>query len=155
MKLDNYALQQLAPFMTGHKDHGANFTGRELVDLFNKYGGLRDVYDNGLPVIQKGLNTAKKTYAEDRLKKINDSRGHHEGDKLLRAFGDILTKCFSDVGDVIRPGGDEFLIISDDASDHELVSRLTWLPELEREAEKTLGFPVTAAYPGTEQTLHL
>ena len=82
----------------------------------------------------------------DNLKKINDSRGHHEGDRLLRAFGDILTKCFSDVGDVIRPGGDEFLIISDDASDHELVSRLTWLPELEREAEKTLGFPVTAAY---------
>lgn len=31
MKLDNYALQQLAPFMTGHKDHGANFTGRELL----------------------------------------------------------------------------------------------------------------------------
>jgi len=82
----------------------------------------------------------------DDLKKINDSRGHHEGDRLLRAFGDILTKCFSDVGDVIRPGGDEFLIISDDASDQELLSRLTWLPDLEKEAGRTLGFPVTAAY---------
>ena len=36
MKLDNYAIQQLAPYMTGHKDHGANFTGRELVD----FGGV-------------------------------------------------------------------------------------------------------------------
>ena len=31
MKLDDYAIQQLAPYMTGHTDHGANFTGRELM----------------------------------------------------------------------------------------------------------------------------
>ena len=61
MKLDDYAIQQLAPYMTGHKDHGANYSGRELVELFNKHGGFRDVYNNGLPKIQEGLNTAKKT----------------------------------------------------------------------------------------------
>lgn len=37
MKLDDYAFQQLAPYMTGHKDHGANNSGRELVEMFNKY----------------------------------------------------------------------------------------------------------------------
>ena len=58
MKLDDYAIQQLAPYLTGHKDHGANLTGRELVELFNRYGGFRDVYDNGLPVIQKRLNNS-------------------------------------------------------------------------------------------------
>ena len=35
MKLDDYAIQQLASYMTGHKDYGANYSGRELVELFN------------------------------------------------------------------------------------------------------------------------
>ena len=103
MKLDNYAIQQLAPYMTGHKDHGANFTGRELVDMFNKYGDFRDVYDNGLPTIQKGLNTAKKTYAEDRLKKMNDS------DELSTLIEEIIErstwkeKCAEEINDILSP----------------------------------------------------
>ena len=103
MKIDNYAIQQLAPYMTGHKDNGANFTGRELVDLFNKYGDLRDVYDNGLPIIQKGLNTAKKTYAEDRLKKINNS------DELPALIEEIIErsvwkdKCAEEINDILSP----------------------------------------------------
>lgn len=117
MKLDNYAIQQLAPYMTGHKDHGANFTGRELVDLFNKYGNLRDVYDNGLPVIQKGLNTAKKTYAEDRLRKINDN------DELPALIEEIIErstwkdKCAEEINDIISPcnyniskNGDKYVV---------------------------------------------
>lgn len=75
MKLDDYAIQQLAPYMTGHIECGANFTGRDLVELFNNFGGFRDVYINGLPEIQKGLNTSKKTFAQDRLKKMNNSNG--------------------------------------------------------------------------------
>lgn len=86
MKLDDYAIQQLAPYMTGHKDHGANFTGRELVELFNRYGGFRDVYNNGLPQIQEGLNTARKTYAEDRLKRMNGS------DNLSSLIEEIIEK---------------------------------------------------------------
>lgn len=86
MKLDDYAIQQLAPYMTGHKDHGANYSGRELVELFNKHGDFRDVYNNGLPKIQEGLNTAKKTYAEDRLKKLNGN------DNLSFLIEDIIEK---------------------------------------------------------------
>ena len=82
----------------------------------------------------------------DGLKKINDSKGHLAGDKLLTTFADILSQCFSDVGNVIRPGGDEFLVISDDAAKQELLSRLNWLDSLEKNAEKSLGFPVRAAY---------
>ena len=53
MKLDDYAIQQLTPYMTGHTEHGANFTGRELISIFNKYGSFRDVYANGLPPIKE------------------------------------------------------------------------------------------------------
>lgn len=59
MKLDDYAIQQLVPYMTGHNESGANFTGRELVDIFNKYGRFRDTYNNGLPIIKEGQNTSK------------------------------------------------------------------------------------------------
>ncbi len=82
----------------------------------------------------------------DGLKIINDSKGHQAGDRLLITFADILSQCFNDIGDVIRPGGDEFLVISDDAGKQELLSRLNWLAGLEKEAEKNLGFPVRAAY---------
>ena len=82
----------------------------------------------------------------DGLKRINDSKGHLSGDKLLTTFADILSQCFSDIGNVIRPGGDEFLVISDDAAKQELLNRLSWLDSLEKDAEKSLGFPVKAAY---------
>lgn len=117
MKLDNYAIQQLAPYMTGHKDHGASFTGRELVDLFNKHGGLRDVYDNGLPVIQKGLNTAKKTYAEDRLKKINDSDGLPTLIEEIIERSNWKEKCAEEINEVLSPcnyniskNGDKYVV---------------------------------------------
>ena len=89
------------------------------------------------------------------LKAINDSRGHQAGDSLLSAFGDILRQCFGDIGDVIRPGGDEFLVISDDAKKQELSGRLSWLDGLEKNAEKTLGFPVRASYgmAGSDEVL--
>ncbi|MCR4589558.1 MAG: GGDEF domain-containing protein [Lachnospiraceae bacterium] len=91
----------------------------------------------------------------DGLKKINDTKGHQAGDKLLTTFADILSQCFSDVGNVIRPGGDEFLVISDDAGKQELISRLGWLDQLEKNAEKALGFPVRASYglAGREEVL--
>lgn len=82
----------------------------------------------------------------DGLKEVNDSGGHIMGDKLLITYAQILEKCFSDVGDIIRPGGDEFLVISDDAAEQELMGRLGWLEGFEKAAERNLGFAVSAAY---------
>lgn len=97
------------------------------------------------------LDKGKKEYHMisfdvDNLKIINDSKGHQAGDRLLITFADILSRCFSDVGFVIRPGGDEFLVISDDAAKSELMSRLSWLKSLQKNAEKTIGIPVSVAY---------
>lgn len=69
MKLDDYAIQQLAPYMTGHTDHGANFTGRELISIFNKYGNFRDVYANGLPPIKERTKYSKKKHTAERTVK--------------------------------------------------------------------------------------
>ena len=50
------------------------------------------------------------------LKQINDSKGHSAGDALIRDCAKILTSSFQDIGEVIRMGGDEFLVILRDIS---------------------------------------
>ncbi len=52
----------------------------------------------------------------DRLKEVNDTKGHQVGDLFLRSFADALKGVFHDTGVVGRMGGDEFLVIMD--ADH-------------------------------------
>lgn len=47
----------------------------------------------------------------NRLKHINDTLGHHEGDRLLTGFSTILSECFWDANLIGRMGGDEFIVI--------------------------------------------
>lgn len=47
----------------------------------------------------------------NRLKLINDTLGHHEGDRLITGFSTILSDCFWDANLVGRMGGDEFIVI--------------------------------------------
>ncbi|MBV1758499.1 MAG: GGDEF domain-containing protein [Dethiosulfatibacter sp.] len=47
----------------------------------------------------------------DRLKYTNDNFGHSEGDKLIIAVADILTRSFRETDTVARIGGDEFVAI--------------------------------------------
>jgi diguanylate cyclase (GGDEF)-like protein len=56
----------------------------------------------------------------DYFKSINDSYGHSEGDYALKAFVRILQIAYSDHGVVIRMGGDEFLVLINNASSIEV-----------------------------------
>ena len=47
----------------------------------------------------------------NKLKFVNDTLGHHEGDRLLSGFATILSDCFIDANLVGRMGGDEFMIV--------------------------------------------
>jgi diguanylate cyclase (GGDEF)-like protein len=47
----------------------------------------------------------------DRFKEINDSFGHHLGDRLLQLVATRLTEAFGDAGVLARLGGDEFGIL--------------------------------------------
>ena len=55
----------------------------------------------------------------DRFKEINDTLGHHAGDRLLKVIGDRLTGAVRPGDLVARLGGDEFAVLLPDLVDEE------------------------------------
>ena len=47
----------------------------------------------------------------DNFKAVNDSRGHSEGDRVLRAIGQTLKSKLREIDIVARLGGDEFALV--------------------------------------------
>ncbi len=54
----------------------------------------------------------------DRLKQINDSFGHFEGDRALKRTAEVLEETFRDSDVLARLGGDEFAVLAVEASGH-------------------------------------
>ncbi len=47
----------------------------------------------------------------DHFKYVNDSFGHHTGDKVLQTFADILKKSIREIDYAARFGGEEFVVL--------------------------------------------
>ena len=63
----------------------------------------------------------------DEFKAINDGRGHAAGDRVLRAFGELLTVAIRRADRAFRIGGDEFAVLlphTDLAGSHVVARRL-------------------------------
>jgi len=55
----------------------------------------------------------------DDFKKVNDSFGHHVGDKVIQGAALRLKKCLRDIDSIARLGGDEFTLLVPHIGDHE------------------------------------
>ena len=58
-----------------------------------------------------GANAEMVFFDLDGFKTVNDTFGHEAGDKILKIFAKMLTKCFRATDVVARLGGDEFVVL--------------------------------------------
>jgi diguanylate cyclase (GGDEF)-like protein len=78
----------------------------------------------------------------DRFRTVNETWGHEAGDDVLATFGDRLRGLADDASLVGHLGGDEFVVVTDDASDQrlrQLVARL----------EQVLDEPFAISHPSS------
>jgi diguanylate cyclase (GGDEF)-like protein/PAS domain S-box-containing protein len=73
---------------------------------------FRDRVSHGLALARRDGRSLSVLFLDlDDFKKVNDSLGHHEGDRLLVAAAERLESTARDADTVARLGGDEFAIL--------------------------------------------
>ena len=92
----------------------------ELTGLNNRRGFM--ILANGLLKFSRRANHPLcLMYIDmDSLKQINDTYGHAHGDTALTHFAHILTETFRDSDVIARMGGDEFAVLTIDATEGSL-----------------------------------
>ena len=84
----------------------------ELTGLYNRRGFLA-VTEQHVAAIRRDNKVPIVLYADlDGLKEINDSYGHHEGDRALAITAQILKETFRSSDILARLGGDEFVALA-------------------------------------------
>jgi len=99
----------------------------------------RNTMNNTVDAIKSGKKRMKSPCAVlfvdlNGLKQVNDVNGHSAGDQLLKTAAAILHGVFYD-SEIYRAGGDEFMIISENADKDEMSARLKRLREQSASAE--------------------
>ncbi len=82
----------------------------ELTGLYNRRGFFTLAEHHLKKIKRKGTKNFLFYADLDNLKGINDSCGHLEGDRAIKAFAEILKSTFRESDVVARIGGDEFVV---------------------------------------------
>ncbi len=85
------------------------------------------------------------------LKTANDSKGHNEGDEMLKSVASKILSVFSKT-DTYRAGGDEFLVITTDIDRDEFYSRFEKLSLLSQ-VKGEPAFAIGAHYDDEEKNI--
>ncbi len=99
----------------------------DLTGLYNRRG-FSDLGEQYLKLARRSGRGVTMVYLDvDRFKTINDSLGHHVGDRALIKVADILRATFRRSDIIARLGGDEFGVLALEAADESadlLIQRL-------------------------------
>ncbi len=98
-----------------------------LTDLYNRRG-FNDLGEQYLKLAGRSSRSASLIYLDiDRFKTINDTLGHHVGDRALLSLADTLRDTFRRSDIIGRMSGDEFAVLAFETSEDNaetLVERL-------------------------------
>ena len=98
-----------------------------LTDLYNRRG-FTDLGEQYLKLAVRSSRSVSLIYLDiDRFKTINDTLGHHVGDRALLCVADTLRDTFRRSDIVARMSGDEFAVLAFETSEENaetLVQRL-------------------------------
>lgn len=127
----------------------------DLTGLYNRRG-FSDLGEQHLKLARRNKRPLVLVFLDvDRLKTINDTLGHHVGDRALIRLADVLRKTFRQSDIVARMGGDEYAVLALEASEEhtaELLQRLresvTAVNERTSEAYNLSVSIGTARFPG-------
>ncbi|MGG5462077.1 putative bifunctional diguanylate cyclase/phosphodiesterase [Clostridium sp. B9] len=79
----------------------------DLTNLLNRKGLKREFIN----LKNKGKRFAVIFIDINKFKEINDTYGHLAGDKFLKEFSEILSRCLEGKGILTRLAGDEFIVL--------------------------------------------
>lgn len=68
---------------------------------------------------RQGSSVSLLLFDLDNLKDINDTYGHHAGDRALREVASVLRRAIRPYDTVVRYGGDEFIVVLSDCDAEE------------------------------------
>jgi diguanylate cyclase (GGDEF)-like protein/PAS domain S-box-containing protein len=92
-----------------------------LTGLYNRRRFTRELND-AVAVARRYRRTGALLFLDlDQFKYINDTSGHHAGDRLLQRLGELLPSILREVDVIGRLGGDEFAVILNQATADEAV----------------------------------
>ncbi len=122
---------------------------RELQFKFDLTSGIKNrrAFINKMLLLNKNKrNTAIVVLDLNDLKKINDSRGHDEGDEAIYKSAQILQESFKDIGTAYRIGGDEFCVLCVNSSKGQIEDALMKLLKLLEESNNRNDLKIAFAY---------
>ncbi len=87
-----------------------------LTGCYNRSYGL-ELLERQMKLAQRSGSPLLIAFLDiDKLKEINDSFGHQEGDKTIKMFSNLFKSTLREVDIICRMGGDEFLLVFPDNS---------------------------------------
>lgn len=99
-------------FLQGIDNYNSIYVRRELEGLAytDALTGLTNRGSSMQYFATLGDSFALVSFDLDNLKKVNDTYGHLEGDRMIKSFAELLKKAFPHANMIGRMGGDEFVV---------------------------------------------
>lgn len=121
---------------------------RELQFKYDVISGImnRKAFESEMEIYDGRDNVALVVLDLNDLKKINDSKGHHAGDKAILISATVLQESFEKIGKAYRIGGDEFCALCAGASEADIAKSLKKLENLLIEVNNIHDMKIELAY---------